>query len=71
MQCECVALPCKEYIFMKDTAPWRLSKYTLHLIYITEKGVYVFDRPDNSADLIPIEKLWNILKKKSGKLPNI
>ena len=32
-----VAFPCKEYIFMKDKAPWRWSKYTLR--YITERGV--------------------------------
>ena len=28
MQCECVAFPCKEYIFMKDKDPWRWSVYT-------------------------------------------
>ena len=53
---------------MKDKAPWRWSKSTLR--YLTERGVNVFDWPCISADLTPIEKVWNILKKKSGKLPN-
>ena len=48
MQCEYVAFPCKEYIFMKDKAKWRWSESTLH--YITERGVNVFDWPGNSAD---------------------
>ena len=30
----------------------------------------MFDWPGNSADLTPIEELWNIMKKKSVKLPN-
>ena len=30
----------------------------------------MFDWLGNSADLIPIEEVWNIMKKKSGKLPN-
>ena len=68
MQCECIAFPCKEYIFMKDKAPWRWSKSTRR--YITERGVNVFDWTGNSADFIPIEKVWNIMKRKSGKLPN-
>ena len=49
---------------MKDKAPWRWSKSTLR--YITERGVNVFDWPGNSADLTPIEQVWNIMKKKSG-----
>ena len=60
MQCECVAFPCKEYIFMKDTATWRWTKSTLR--YITERGVYVFDWPDNSADLTPIEEIKYLTK---------
>ena len=52
---------------MKDKAQWRWSKSTLR--YITERGVSVFDWPGNSADLTPIEEVWNIMKKKSGKLP--
>ena len=41
------------------------------LRYITEGGgVNVFDWPSNSADLTPIEEVWNIMKKKSIKLPN-
>ena len=67
MQCECVAFPCKKYIFIKDKAPWR-GQSTLR--YIKERGVYVFDWPGNSADLTPIEEVWNIMKKKSVKLPN-
>ena len=51
---------------MKDKAPCRWST----LRYITERGVNAFDWQGNSADLTPIEKVWNILKKKSGKLPN-
>ena len=53
---------------MKDKAPWRWSKSTLR--YLTERGVNVFDWPCISADLTPIEKVWNIMKRKSGKLPN-
>ena len=30
----------------------------------------MFDWPGNSADLTSIEEVWNIMKKKSGKLPN-
>ena len=30
----------------------------------------MFDWPGNSADLTPIEEVWNIMKKKSVKLPN-
>ena len=51
---------------MKDKAPWRWSKSTLH--FITRRGVYVFDWPGNSADSTPIEEVWNIMK--SCKLPN-
>ena len=29
----------------------------------------MFDWPGNSEDLTPIEEVWNIMKKKSGKLP--
>ena len=53
---------------MKDKAPWRLSKSTLR--YITERGLNVFDWPDNSAEFTPTEEVWSIMKKKSGKLPN-
>ena len=68
MQCEYVAVPCQGYIFMKDKNSCHLSKSTL--CYITERGVNVFDWSGNSADLTPIEEVWNIMKKKSGKLPN-
>ena len=30
----------------------------------------MFDWPGNSADLTPNEEVWNIMKKKSGKLSN-
>ena len=30
----------------------------------------MFDWPGNSAELTPIEEVWNIMKKKPGKLPN-
>ena len=30
----------------------------------------MFDWPSNSADLTPKEDVWNIMKKKSIKLPN-
>ena len=30
----------------------------------------MFDWPGNSADLTPIEEVWNIMKKKFVKLPN-
>ena len=53
---------------MKDKAPWRWSKSTLR--FITERDVNMIDWPGNSSDLIPIEEVWNIMKKKSGKPPN-
>ena len=53
---------------MKDKAPWRWSKSSLR--YITERGANLSDWPGNSADLNPIEEVWNIMKKKSGKLQN-
>ena len=53
---------------MIDKAPWRWSKSTLR--YRTERGVNVYAWPGNSVDLIPIEEVWNIMKRKSGKLPN-
>ena len=34
------------------------------------EGLNVFVWLGNSADLISIEEVWNIIKKKSGKLPN-
>ena len=52
MQCECVAFPCKEYIFAR-TKPHGVGQSTLR--YITETGVNVFDWPGYSADLTPIE----------------
>ena len=30
----------------------------------------MFDWPGNSADLTPIEEVWNIMKKKKFKLSN-
>ena len=52
---------------MMDKAPWRWSVYiALHY----REGVNVFDWPGNSADLTPIEEVWNIMKKKSVRLPN-
>ena len=53
---------------MKDKAPWRWSVYTA--LHNREGGVNVFDWPGNSEDLTPIEEVWNIMKKKSAKLPN-
>ena len=69
IQSECVAFPCKEYIFMKDKDPWRWSVNTA-LHNTKSVDVHVFDMPGNSADLTPIEEVWNILKKKSVKLPS-
>ena len=62
MQYECVTFPCKKYIFMKDKAHG-VGQSTL--CDITERGVNVFDWSGNSAYLTPIEKVWNIMKKKS------
>ena len=31
----------------------------------------MFDWPGNSADLTPVEEVFNIMKKKSVKLPTI
>ena len=50
------------------TRPHGVGQSTLR--YITERGVNVFDWPGNSADLTPIEEVWNIMKKKYFKLPN-
>ena len=38
--------------------------------HITERGVNMFDWLGNSADLFPIEEVWNIMKKEYVKLPN-
>ena len=38
--------------------------------YLAERGIAVLDWPGNSPDLNPIEKVWDIMKKKIGKLPN-
>ena len=42
---------------MKDKAPWLWSKSTLRKI--TERGFNMFDWPGNSADLTPIEEVFN------------
>ena len=34
------------------------------------EGLNVFDWPGNSADLTPIEEVWNSMQKRSGKLAN-
>ena len=52
---------------MKDKAPWRWSVYTA---LQTERGVDVFYWPGISANLTPIEEVWNIMKKTSVKLHN-
>ena len=39
-------------------------------LHSRERGVNVLDWPGNSPDLNPIEEVWNIMKKKLGKLPN-
>ena len=65
MQCECVAFPSKEYIFMKDKAPWSWSKSTLR--YITERGVNVFDWPGyKNKKFRSFKSKENILKKEVG-----
>ena len=69
MQCECVAFPCKEYIFMKDKVPWRWSKSTLR--YIQRGAITCLTGQVRSEDLTPIEEVCNIMKKKSGNLPKI
>ena len=52
---------------MKDKSLWRWPVYTaLHY----REGFNVFGWPGNSADLTPIEEVWNIKKKKYSKLPN-
>ena len=42
----------------------------VHTALHTERGINVFDWPGNSEDLTPIEEVWNIMKKESGKLRN-
>ena len=36
----------------------------------SREGVNLLDRSGNSPDLNPIEEVWIIVIKKSGKLPN-
>ena len=65
MQCEYIAFPCREYIFMqtKVPCPWTKS-YVLH----SREGCYSVDWLGISLDLHLIEEAMNYMKKKSGKL---
>ena len=65
MQCEYIAFPCKECIFIpaKVPCPWTKS-YALH----SRGGCNSVDWLGNLPDLHLIKEARNNLKKKSGKL---
>ena len=56
----------KKIFTKKKLGHTAVSAIKASLRYITERDVNVFDWPGNSADLTPIEEVWNIMKKKSG-----
>ncbi len=50
------------FIFQQDLAPAHTAKGTKSLF--NDHGVTVLDWPANSPDLIPIENLWGVVKRK-------
>ncbi len=48
-----------DFIFQQDLAPAHTAKS-----WLNDHGVRVLDWPANSPDLIPIENLWGIVKRK-------
>ena len=67
LQCQCLAYPNKDNIFQQDNAPCHNSISTRR--YSADAGVRLLDWPGNSPDLSPIENIWNLIKKRTGKLP--
>ncbi len=51
-----------DFIFQQDLAPAHTAKGTKS--WFNDYGVTVLDWPANSPDLIPIENLWGIVKRK-------
>ncbi len=51
-----------DFIFQQDLAPAHTAKSTKS--WLNDHGVGVLDWPANSPDLIPIENLWGIVKRK-------
>ncbi len=51
-----------DFIFQQNLAPAHTAKGTKS--WFNDHGVTVFDWPANSSDLIPIENLWGIVKRK-------
>ncbi len=51
-----------DFIFQQDLAPAHTAKGTKS--WFNDHGVTVLDWPANSPDLIPIENLWGIVKRK-------
>ena len=66
VQCDCIAFPIRNYIFMQDNAPCHNSKSTKQ--FLSANNIEVLDWPGNSPDLNPIEEVWNVMKKKCGRL---
>ncbi len=50
------------FIFQQDLAPAHTAKGTKS--WFNDHGVTVLDWPANSPDLIPIENIWGIVKRK-------
>ena len=53
-------------IFQQDNAPCHTCK--LCVKYFSENNIEVMFWPANSPDLNPIENIWNIMKKKIGRV---
>jgi len=53
-------------LFQQDNAPCHTSKVCLE--YFSNNNIEVMFWPANSPDLNPIENVWNILKKKIGRV---
>ena len=53
---------------MHDKAPCHNSNSTKR--YLADRGIAVLVLPGKSPDLNPIEKVWDIMKKEIGQLPN-
>ncbi len=51
-----------DFIFQQDLAPVHTAKSTKS--WLNDHGVGVLDWPANTPDLIPIENLWGIVKRK-------